>query len=231
MVFACITGNKALQQRRGELAAIAEQLGLSFDPSHDRDHDDHYSHFEIFRRGHSRSAFNTISGMLGPRDGTTQPPMFVKMGDFAYKVTTNNGKTTTTTTHTFSYLIVHLPYAHCPDLLIRREGVFDWLKGALGFDDIDFESAEFSKRFYVGGSDRRFAYDLITPLMMEFLMAEPAPTVDMERGRICIAEGNRRWTPARFEQRLGWLLRFLSLWPEHVRADLDARSALREEVH
>ena len=61
--------------------------------------------------------------------------------------------------------------AQLPDLFIRREGIFDSVKRAFGFDDIDFESAEFSKRFFVKSSDKRFAYDVIHPKMMEFLLA------------------------------------------------------------
>ncbi|MCA9277504.1 MAG: hypothetical protein H6815_01800 [Phycisphaeraceae bacterium] len=228
-IVAAVMGSKAANQRRDELIALAHQFGLSFYPGHDPDHDDHYSHFEIFRRGHSRSAYNTIAGMLEEHDSPFSTAMYVRMGDFQYKVTTNNGKTTTTTTYRFSYLIVHIPFAHCPNLLIRREGVFDWIKGALGFNDIDFESAEFSKRFYVSSSDRKFAYDVITPLMMEFLMSHDAPTVDIERARVCISNGRTRWQPAEFGQRLDWLFRFLDLWPEHVRVELAQRNTMHPD--
>ena len=95
----------------------------------------------------------SIPGAFSPVeiDGRPYP---VKMGDFNYKVTRSTGKGSNTTTYRLSYLILHLPFALTPDLLIRREGVFDKIAGAIGFDDIDFESAEFSRRFYVKSSDR-----------------------------------------------------------------------------
>ena len=202
----------AAKKRREALAALAARLGWGFDPARDRHHDDEYAHFEIFRRGHSRAAFNTLTGHL-EMDGRRWA---AKMGDFVYKVTSHSGKSSQTRTYRFSYLILHLPYGRVPDLLIRREGVFDKLAGAFGFDDIDFESAEFSRRFHVKSADKRFAYDVVHPRMMEFLLAGDAPAVDIERGRCCLSDGRRRWEPADFEARLQWITRFLDLWPDHV---------------
>ncbi len=206
----------AEKKRREALAAVADGLGWRFDPSRDRDHDDEYAHFEIFRHGHSRAAHNTLMGVLEIND--LRWP--AKMGDFTYKVTRHSGKSTSTRTYRFSYLILHMPYTHVPDLLLRREGMFDKIAGVLGFDDIDFESAEFSRRFHVKSSDKRFAYDVVHPRMMEFLLAGDAPTVDIENRRCCLSDGNRRWEPEQFEQKLAWLRRFLDLWPDHVIASL-----------
>ncbi len=205
------------KQRREEMAALADQLGWQFTAERDYDHDDQFAHFEIFRHGHSRFAFNTLYGELEV-DGRTWP---AKMGDFEYKVTHSNGKSTSTHTYRFSYLILHLPFAHAPDLLIRREGLFDSLKCMMGFDDIDFESAEFSKRFFVKSPDKRFAYDVIHPRMMEFLLAGEVPTVDIENGRCCISDGKHKWTPEQFRSRLEFSRRFFDLWPDHLTATLE----------
>ena len=206
----------AEQKRRQALAAIAEQLGWRFDPTRDRDHDEEYAHFEIFRRGHSRCAFNTLAGEtdIGGRTYAA------KMGDFVYKITTHTGKSTQTRTYRFSYLIVHLPYQGVPDVLIRREGVLDKIAGAFGFDDIDFESVEFSRQFYVKSPDKRFAYDVIHPRMMEFLLAGAPATIDIEHGRCCLSDGRSRWEPHAFEQHLAWLGEFFDRWPDHVKASL-----------
>ena len=64
-----------------------------------------------------------------------------------------SGKSTQTHTYRFSYLIAHVPFAGVPALLNRREGMFDKIAGAFGFDDIDYESAEFSRRFQVKSAD------------------------------------------------------------------------------
>lgn len=205
------------KKRREALGALAQQLGWRFDPSHDRAHDDEYEHFEVFRRGHSRSAFNTLWGSIEVDDRTYT----AKMGDFRYKVTQSSGKSTSTRTYRFSYLIVHLPFPSVPDLLVRREGIFDKLAGAFGFDDIDFESEEFSRRFHVKSPDKRFAYDVVHPRMMEFLLIGDPPTIDIERGRCCITDGSRRWKPHDFKHRLRWLTEFFDRWPDHLTTQLD----------
>ena len=202
------------KKRREALDALAGQLGWQFTAERDYDHDDQFAHFEIFRHGHSRFAYNTLRGSLEV-DGRTWP---AKMGDFHYKVTSSNGKTTTTHTYRFSYLILHLPFARVPDLLVRREGMFDALKSMMGFDDIDFESAEFSKRFFVKSPDKRFAYDVIHPRMMEFLLDRDVPTIDIENGRCCISDGKHTWSPEEFRSRLEFAGRFLRplAGPPHV---------------
>ena len=208
----------AAKKRREALAAVAGRLGWQFDPSRDTGHDDEYAHFEVFRRGHSRAAFNTLTGKI-EIDGRSFPG---KMGDFTYKVTRQTDKGPRTRTYRFSYLILHLPFRSVPDLLIRREGIFDKLAGAIGFDDIDFESAEFSKRFFVKSGEKKFAYDVVHPRMIEFLLDNPFPGVDIEKGRCCVTDGRRRWKPEEFEPTLKWLSRFFGLWPEHLTTRLEA---------
>ena len=207
---------RAEQERQRALAALAAELGLRFDPEHDSDHDDHYAQFEIFRRGHSRVAKNTMTGTLG----LFGRPCAVRCGDFRYKVTRSNGKQTTTTTHRFSYLIVHPPW-DTPPLLIRPEGLFDKVAGAFGFDDIDFESSEFSKRFYVKSTEKRFAYDVLHPRMMEFLLAARPPMLDVEDGALCLSDGSRRWQPADFRAQIAFVRQFCDLWPRHLVKDLE----------
>lgn len=226
LIVACVAiyiGHKQAEARREALAGLAAELGWSFDPSQDASHDDFYAQFEVFRRGHSRAAYNTLQGSLTV-DGRACP---CKMGDFVYKVTSGSGKNRRTTTYRFSYLIMHLPFAGVPPLLIRPEHMFDKLAGALGFDDIDFESSEFSRRFHVKSGDKRFAYDVCHPLMIEWLLgiAPPGvPTIDIERGAMCLTDGRRRWEPEGFRRTMAFAAQFLDRWPDHLTAQLDEHS-------
>jgi hypothetical protein len=131
-------------------------------------------------------------------------------------MTSRSGKSRRTTTHEFSYVIVDLPYERLPTLFIRREGIFDAVAGAFGFDDIDFESAEFSKRFHVKSDDKRFAYDVIHPAMIEFLLAGDAPMIDVEESKCCLSDGRRKWSTVEFRKNLLWAEQFFALWPKHL---------------
>lgn len=218
VVVLAIFSSKKAQERREALAAWASERGWSFDPSYDRDHDDEYSHFSEFRSGYARVAYNTMRGPceLGGMDCA------VVTGDFRYKRDSGSGKNRSTSTYNFSYLIVHLPFA-TPTLLIRRESFFDKIGSAFGFDDIDFESEEFSRKFYVKSDDKRFAYDLCHARMMEHLLSASLPTIDIEAGQLCFIDGRSRWKPEQFEQAIAKVGAFLELWPEHVTRDLESR--------
>ncbi|MCA9298074.1 MAG: hypothetical protein KDA28_03350, partial [Phycisphaerales bacterium] len=217
-IVAMVYGIKVEQKRRDALRGVAGQLGMQFVEGDDRDHDEEYAHFEVFRRGHSRKAFNTIYGMVT----VDERQYSVKMGDFQYKITHNDGKKSTTTTYRLSYLIMELPFPAVPKLMIRGENLFDKIKGFLGADDIDFESAEFSRRFCVTSDDKRFAYDVITARMMEFLLASPRHSLDIEHGRCLLLDGTNRWAPEAFPDRVRWLSRFFDLWPDYLTRQMDA---------
>jgi hypothetical protein len=147
-------------RRRKMLAEWAMVRGLDFDPAKDRYMDDRFPDFECVNRGDSRYANNMARGRLHDLEVMT----------FDYHYSTGSGKNRSS--HAFSAAIVTSPIALKP-LLIRPEGFFDKVKEFLGFDDIDFESAEFSRKFFVSAPDRRWAYDVIHQRMMEHLLIGP----------------------------------------------------------
>lgn len=202
---------KKERERREELRLLAADLGLSFDPARRRG-EEQYRGFAPFQQGHSRCALNTMEGVVE----CIGRPFGALMGDFEYKVTSHNGKTTTTTTHHFSYLMLRVPLRDLPDLAIRPEGFFDKIAGAIGFDDIDFESAEFSRKFLVKSAEKRFAYDVVDPRMMEFLLANPRRQVQLAGGSLLLSDGARRWSGADFRDRIAFVRAFFEHWPEHV---------------
>lgn len=212
VIAGLIVGHRIEQKRLQALASLAASLGWTFDPSRNRRHDDEYGYFSVFRQGSNRYASNTLRGTLDVAGIACAGVM----GDFHYERTTSNGKTTSTQHYRFSYLILELPLPHVPPMRIRREHVLDKLAGAIGLDDIDFESAEFSRRFHVSGRDKRFVYDVITPAMMEFLMPGIPGAVSIERGRLLLTDGVSRWDPVRFRAGLDWAVRFFENWPRHV---------------
>jgi hypothetical protein len=208
------------QKRLTALQALADRLGWQFSADYDYDHEDQFSQFEIFQRGHSRYAYNTLTGTLEVGGGRWP----VKLGDFHYKVTSNSGKHRTTRTYLFSYIILRLPYRALPELLVRQEGMFDAVKNLFGFDDIDFESAEFSRRFCVKSPDRRFAYDVLHPRMIEFLLEYEPPTIDIESGCCALADGSDQWSVEQFQATLDWARHFFELWPEHVKSQREQKA-------
>ena len=204
------------RERSDALAALGNRLGFALEENAEAD-EPVYEPFAIFRHGHSREPRNTLVGKVTV-DGR---PCSARCGDFRYRETHTTGKTTTTTTYEFSYVIVRVPWA-TPPLVIRPEGLFDKIAGAFGFDDIDFESVEFNKRFYVKSPDKKFAYDVVTPQMMEFLLSVEPPMLDLEPGAICCSDGRKRWDPDEYEGAIAFLKAFFDKWPRHLVAQLES---------
>jgi hypothetical protein len=207
------------QQRLAEMAALARELNWQFIADSDYSYDSQYSQFSGFCRGGSRYAYNTLVGAL--RVGNESWP--ARMGDYHYETTSTHDGKTDTHHHHFSYFLVELPYPSLPDLRIRREGLFDTLAGAFGFDDINFESSEFSKRFHVKSTNKKFAYDVVYPAMMEFLLAEEPPAIEIDRSICYLSDGSGTWSSVEFQERFIWATKFFDLWPKHLVADLKSR--------
>lgn len=201
------------ERRRSEaLRAVAASLDLRFFPKKDHDHDSRYEHFAVFRQGRDRYAHNTMVGLRTIHGHACS----VLLGDYHYEIERGSGKSRRTTSYRFSYAIVNLPFPTAGEVIVRPEGVLDRLAAAAGFADINFESAEFSRSFHVKSKDRRFAYDLIDARMMEFLLRTRPPLVEIERGRILVTDGKRRWDGPGFARHLRWVENFLDHWPRHL---------------
>ena len=221
MVFAY----RQAEKRRAALQAFAVNRGLSYTKDHDSAHDDRFARFGMFRRGHSRAALNTMEGTITIAERSIR----VRTGDFRFREQRGSGKNRRTVTVKFSYLIVWNPFGVGPETIVRREGIFDRLKGVLGFDDIDFESIEFSKAYHVSSDDKRFAYDLIDPRMMEFIMSTSPPAFEIDGEFICISDGKGRWDTEEFRRQLDWSGDFLDCWPRHLAKTMADQAAVTRE--
>ncbi|MHC4248414.1 MAG: hypothetical protein ACYS9X_04735 [Planctomycetota bacterium] len=144
--------------RREAMQALAGRLGYDFSAGDVWGIPDRYDFTDLFSRGHSRSAWNVING---ERDG-------LRVMLFDYRYTTGSGKNKST--HSRTPVVMEMPGQDLPGFYLRREGFFDKIAAAVGFDDIDFESHEFSRAYYVKCADKRFAYDVINARQMEFLL-------------------------------------------------------------
>ncbi len=194
-------------QRRKELMAWAAAHGLSFDTDHDHSVEDRYPEFRCFQRGMSRYGFNR---MVGDWQGRTIEAM-----DYHYETQSTDSKgRTRRTSHHFSAVVLYSDVPLRP-LFIRPEGLFDKITEFFGADDIDFESAEFSRKFYVKADDRRWAFDVIHQRAMAFLLAQPRFTLQFAPTCV-IAWRNGRFGPAEFEQAIQTIAGLLDGLPDYV---------------
>jgi hypothetical protein len=130
-------------------------------------------------QGHARRAFEVLY-----REQPVPTWLFrYQFRTWETRITTDsNGQTRTGTyeqTQWRSFAIIELASAF-PKLFIRPENMFDKVAAMAGFDDINFESEEFSRKFFCKSDNREFAYAVIQPQMMDWMLGLCAANMRFE---------------------------------------------------
>jgi len=188
--------------RRKKLRAWAGAHGFRFDPGADRSFDDRYPEYGCLRIGHGRYAYNVATG---ERDGRS-------VVAFDYRYVTGSGKNRHV--HHFSGVVLGSEIRLDP-LRIRPEHLFDKVGEFFGLDDIDFESAAFSRAFHVKSPDKRWAYDVLHQRTIEFLLAAPRFSIQFGERRVLVWR-SRRFSPETFEEAIGVAAGILDRIPDYV---------------
>jgi hypothetical protein len=207
IVTVAILSYLAAQKRRQAMMALAAKLGLRFDPQKNWDLAERYSFLKKLRAGSNRYAFNTLSGNYQERDVTAF--------DFHYETHSTDSKGNRETQHHyFSCFLLHLPRSF-PELTICREGILSKIAQAFGYEDIDFESAEFSRKFCVRSPDKKFAYDVCNARMIEYLLANRDLTIEIDQDTLALTFDSQL-DLAKIEPNLNRLVMLRSLMPEYL---------------
>jgi len=156
---------KRAEERRKKLAGWAFSQNYNFDPSRNGHIDDIYPQFKCLRHGNERYGYNIIEGTFGG--------LPFRSFDYHYETHSTDSKGNRQTQHHYFSAVAVDAALPLKPLFIRNERIFDKLAEFVGFDDIDFESTEFSKQFYVKSPDKKWAYDVLHQATMEFLLASP----------------------------------------------------------
>jgi len=161
-----------------------------------------YPFLKLFDHGHSRRSSNVIVGDL-----SGQPLVLMD-----YQYVTGSGKNRST--HHLGVVILKLSHPVIP-MTIRRENVFDRVGEFLGGGDIDFESAEFSRKFYVKSTDRKWAYDVIHQRTMDYLLSAPSHNVSYGGHEIAITKSGH-FNLESYEEAIAMVTTLQELIPDYV---------------
>lgn len=207
IITLAIFGAIAARKRREELAALALRLGLQYSADKDHNMAARFGFLDQLAQGSNRYAYNILSGVYQNHE--------VLVFDYHYETHSTDSKGRRQTHHHhFSFFIVLLPQSF-PELRITREGVFSKIAQAFGYDDIDLESAEFSRTFCVRSKNKKFAYDVCHAPMMEYLLANRDLSIEIENHALALAFG-KCLAAAEIEFNLGRLLEIRSHLPEYL---------------
>jgi hypothetical protein len=194
------------RKRQEGLFELAQRLGLDFSAAEDREIADRYGFLKQLAEGENRYACNVLSG--------TYQQNQVLAFDYHYETYTESKGGRQTHHHWFSFFILTLP-AVFPDLTVRRENLLTKVAEVFGYQDIKFESAEFSGAFCVRSPDKKFAYDVCNAQMMEYLLANRDLSVEIENQVLALAF-NTRLSVQQIEANLQRLVEIRSRLPEYL---------------
>jgi Protein of unknown function (DUF3137) len=203
-VLAVVFSYLAAKKRREEMYSFASSRGWRYEVEQPL-LVDRFSG-PPFGLGFGRSAYNVLYGTHDGRD--------LVSFDYEYKTRSSNGKQTTTHTHRFSVLGLSMQVL-MPPLSVDPENVLDRMVGRLSGNDIDMESEEFNRTFTVSCPDRKFASDVLHPLMMEFLLQHRQLGWRFERDSMLVVATGAR-TPAEIDATLAVMDGITDRVPEFV---------------
>lgn len=207
LIAVVVAVNIAAKKRREALAMLAQRLGMMFEPARDYQMAERFAFLNKLAQGSNRYAFNTLWGNYREHA--------VYAFDYHYETHSRDSEgRQQTDDHYFSCLILMLQRPF-PELTIAREGLLSKIAQGLGYDDIDFESNEFSKTFCVRSKDKKFAYDFCHVRMMEYLLQNQDLAIEVEGTALAIAFGSRL-DAAQVEHNLNRLVQLRALMPKYL---------------
>lgn len=116
-----------------------------------------------FGQGFGKQALHVLSGSHRERE--------LVAFEYVYKEHEGSGKNRRTVTYRHTVVALATP-APRPTLELSREGFGRKLLGLVGIRDLQLESEEFNKTFRIRTEDDKFAYDVLHPRTMEWMLGD-----------------------------------------------------------
>ncbi|MEM7339405.1 MAG: hypothetical protein AAF467_12205 [Actinomycetota bacterium] len=198
--------------RRATWARWAAERGWSYSHERDRSVSASFQFLDRLRRGNKRYAKDVMRGVWRDRE------MIAFTYHYETESTDSEGNRTTTS-HWLNVVALKVDqHRHFPELSVVPENVFRRIGNLFTNNDIDFESIEFSKQYEVRADDKKFAYDVCHARMIEYLMANPRTTFELEGQWIATVDTNKLKLD-RIEPSLDHLDNIVALLPDYLFRD------------
>lgn len=175
-IWQSLRQGRAVRSRSFDLRVLADRLQFDdFNPRNDEQFVMGWGFLSRLTRGEDRYAFNILRG--------TYHDQALLVFDHHYQ--TGSGKSREDHYGTILMLVVKEAF---PQLTIGAENLGLKIAEALGVaNNIKFESAEFSRKFCVRSSDKKFAYDVCNPQMIDYLLLNPGLQIEIQGPVISLA--------------------------------------------
>lgn len=198
------------QKRDAEIRSFAQRIGFRYLGTDRTGLEANLVDFYPFGRGAGQRVRNRLSGRRGTIDFELFDFLFEQAG-FSH----DGDRDTMEVSVVVATAPVSLPHVtFTPETFFLRVGK------AAGLQDIDFESDEFNRKYRVAAEDRRGAFDLLHPQMIDYLLKHPVRFWQVRGHSIVIVTVDSN--PVTMHQVMTEIQDFVSLVPAWMRlADAD----------
>lgn len=162
-----------------------------------------------FGKGHSPEVRNLIYGEEGD--------IYWVVFDYSYKETHSDGKTTSTSTYPFSVVCARVKVS-LPRIDLTPENIFLRIGNKLGMHELNFESEEFNRRYFVRSEQEKETYDILHPKSIDYLLRQPVRHWQIVGPQILLVE-SRYADPIVMEEMMAEIAGFVALLPNYVKED------------
>ena len=189
-----------------ETKELADRLGLRLDPEQNYVLADDYAFLPHLAQGGNRYAFNVLSGHYRQAE--------VLAFDYHYESAGKGADHELSSTHCYLTMWLLLS-GYFPKLHIAPEGFLSRIAGWLDGEDIRFESAEFTRAFCVRCRDKRFAYDVCNPRVIDYLLENRDMNLQIQNCALALVS-DTQWPAKQVEANLERLGEIRSRLPEYL---------------
>lgn len=200
----------AAKKRREAFQTWSAAHGWNYISQRDRGTYERFRFLDKLNQGSNRYAFDRLSGEWEGRNA--------EAFTFHFETHSSDSKGHRRTHHHYIGIVAISIEREFPELRIHPEGLFSKIGQFFGYDDIDFESVEFSKKFSVRSENKKLAFDFCNTGMMEYLLQHSKTALELEGNTLAIYDANRL-NPDEVEPYLNHLSKIRSLMPEYLFRD------------
>ena len=190
-----------------EMAELAARFGLRCSAAQNYTLADDYAFLPFLAQGENRYAFNILSGNCRQSE--------VLVFDYHYEIGGKDPDSEDLKSHHFLTPVLALVPAFFPELRIAPQGTLSKIAEAFGGQDIEFESAEFTRAFRVRSKDKRLAYDVCNARVIEYLLENPDMDLLIKNCVLALVSGTQL-SAAQVGRNLERLLEFRLRLPDYL---------------
>ena len=187
-VFFVIMQSVQEQQRREQLARIAQRIGMDYSAEADPGLWDRVAVFGLFSKGGRRKVFNVLRRQIHGIDVTL----------FDYQYTTMQTRHHRTYNHTVA--LFETDRLKLPSFALHPQYFYHQIANTLGFRDMDFEGyPDFSDGYRLQGEDEASIRGTFDEEALHFFTRHPGLHIEGHGRRLILLQDRRRVNPKEIE--------------------------------